>query len=53
MAGIRKRMQVCLQRNVGYIDGNGNKLRPLEIRIYYVFALNIEIKTSFFTTTFY
>ena len=24
MAGMRRRMQVCLQRNGGHIEGNGN-----------------------------
>ena len=38
IAGMRIRMQDCLQRNGGYI----------EIRIDNVFVLNIEIKTSIF-----
>ena len=44
MAGISRRMQVCLQRNGGHIEENGNQPRTLEIRIYYVFVLSIEIK---------
>ena len=24
MAGMRRRVQVCLQRNEGHIEGNGN-----------------------------
>ena len=24
MAGMRRRMQVCLQRNAGHVQGNGN-----------------------------
>ena len=33
MAGMRRRMRVCLQRNGGNIKGNGNYLRTLEIKI--------------------
>ena len=46
MAGMG--MQVCLHKNGGHIKGNGNYPRSLEIRIYYVFVLDIEIKISFF-----
>ena len=46
VAGMRRRMQGRLQKNGGHIEGNGNYPRTLEIRIYYVFVLNIEIKIS-------
>ena len=52
MAEIRRRMQVRLQSNGRHIKGSGNLPRLLEMRIYYIFVLNIEIKISFFTTTF-
>ena len=45
---MRRNMQVCLQRKGGHIEGNGNQQRTLDIRMYYVFVLNIEIKISFF-----
>ena len=53
MAEIRRRMQVCHQRYRTHIEGNKNLPRTLEIIIYYVFVLNIEISISFYTTTFY
>ena len=48
MAGMRRRMQVCLQRNGGHIEGNGNYPRTIEIRINYVFVLNMEFKIFLF-----
>ena len=46
MAGMRRK-QVYLERKGGHIEGN--KLpRTLEIRIYYVFVLTIEIKNLFY-----
>ena len=33
----------------GHIEGNGNKPLTLEIRIYYVFVLNMEIKNFIFS----
>ena len=46
MAGMRRRMQVCLQLN-GMYRRERKLARTLEIRIYYVFVLRTENQISF------
>ena len=48
MAGMRRKIQVCLQRKEGHTVGRGNYPRILEIIIYYVFVMNLEIKIFYY-----